>query len=371
MKGSKEELIDESDGHPYVIKILLGQVATERRAVKPERIVAGADQLLTALFERTYEALSPAAQRVFLLLCSWRVFLPAVAVEAVSLRPGNERFDVGGALAELQRFSLVEEIAPQTESERFVGVPLAAATYGRRKLEVSPFKLAVDEDRKLLMEFGAGKREDAQRGVLPRIERLVRAVAARASEDPAALQGFVPILEYVAFRVPKAYLRLADLVVETLGEQQAAERAKTYLRRFLEAADMHEKLQAWLRLAELWHSTNDAVGEVHALSEAALLPAITAEQIGPLANRINNTIRDLKGRRVDDAWSPAVGLLIERVANAMERHVVALSATDCSRLAWLYLNIRREDRARDIARIGLERDPSNEHCLNLVRKLDS
>jgi hypothetical protein len=367
----KEELIDESHGHPYVIKILLGQVAAQGRAVKPERIVAGADQLLTALFERTYEALSPAGQRVFLLLCSWRVFLPAVAVEAVSLRPGNERFDAGAALAELKRFSLVEEIAPATDSERFVGVPLAAAAYGRRKLEVSPFKVAVEEDRKLLMEFGAGKREDVQRGVLPRIDRLVRAVATRASEDPRALEGFVPILEYVASRVPQAYLRLAQLVIETQGEQRGAERAKNYLRRFLETAQIHEKLHAWGRLAELCHATNDAVGEVHALSEAALLPGISAAEIGSLANQINNRIRDLKGRRVEDAWSPEVRSLIERVATALERRLTELSATDCSRLAWLYLNIGREDRARDIARIGLERDPSNDHCLNLVRKLGS
>jgi len=367
----KDELINESDGHPYVIKILLGRVAAERRAVKPERIVASADHLLTALFERTYESLSPAAQRVFLLLCSWRVFLPAIAVEAVSLRPGNERFDVAGALDELQRFSLVEEIIPVTESERFVGVPLAAAMYGRRKLEVSPLKIAVEEDRKLLMEFGAGKREDAQRGVLPSIERLVRAVANRASEDHAELQRFLPILEYVASEVPKAYLCLAELVLETMGMKGAAGCAKEYYRKFLETAPAHEKLDAWVRLADLCGSTNDPVGEVHALSEAALLPGLTAEQIGTLANRINNRIRELKDRRVEDPWSPEVRLLIERVATAMERHIAELSATDCSRLAWLYLNIRSEDRARDIARIGLERDPSNEHCLNLVRRLDS
>ncbi len=129
----KELLINESDGHPYVIKILLGQVDLEGRAVTPERIIANTDNLLTALFERTFENLSPASQRIFLLLCSWRVFVtalfertfenlspasqriflllcswrvfvPVIAVEAVSLRPGNERFDVVGALAELRRF---------------------------------------------------------------------------------------------------------------------------------------------------------------------------------------------------------------------------------------------------------------------------
>ena len=367
----KEELISESDGHPYVIKILLGQVAVERRAVKPKRIVAGMDNILTALFERTYEALSPAAQRVFLLLCSWRVFLPAVAVEAVSLRPGNERFNVTGALDELQRFSLIEEIAPATDSERFVGVPLAAATYGRRKLGVSPFKVAVEEDRKLLMEFGAGKREDAQRGVLPRIDRLVRTVANRASEAPNELQSFMPILEYVASRVPRAYLRLAELVIEIYGEQHGAESAKQYIRRFLEVAEAPERLRAWRRLAELCHLTDDVVGEVHALSEAALLPGIDASEIGALANRINSRIRELRGRRIEDAWSPEVRSLIERVANVLDNRLDELSATECSRLSWLYLNIGRVERARDIAMKGVERDSTNSHCLNLVERLDS
>jgi len=365
----KEELIRESDGHPYVIKILLGQVAKEQRAVKPERIVASTDYLLKALFERTYESLSPAAQRVFLLLCSWRVFVPAIAVEAVSLRSENERFDVASALEELRRFSLVEEVRSQADGQEFVCVPLAAASYGRRKLEVSPFKVAVEEDRKHLMDFGAGKREDAHRGVLPRIDRLMRNIATRASENPSDLKIGEPILEYLARRVPKAYIRLADLVLEIDDAENAKKRAKVYLRRFLETADVHEKMEVWDKLANLCHSTDDVRGEVHALSEAALLPTATPEKMSTVANRINNRIRDLKGKRVEEAWSPEVRQLIERVASAMERNIRELSATDCSRLAWLYLNIGKEDRARDIANKGLDRDPGNEYCLNLVQKL--
>lgn len=367
----KEELIRESDGHPYVIKILLGQVAKEQRAVKPERIVASAEHLLAALFERTYDKLSPAGQRVFLLLCSWRVFVPTVAVEAVSLRPGNERFDVTAALNELRRFSLVEEVESRAEGEIFVGVPLAAATYGRRKLEVSPLKVAVEEDRKLLMEFGAGKREDAHRGVLPRIERLIRAVATKASANTATLESFLPILEYVASRVPKAYELLGNLVLEIEDTKSSKENAKIYFRRFLEAAEAPDRERGWARLADLCHATDDVVGEVHALAEAALLPMVRPEEIGMFANQINNRIRDLKGRRVEDAWSPEVRLLIERVAAAMEKHVNQLSGTDCSRLAWLYLNTGNGGRARDIADIGLRHDPGNEHCQNLIRRLET
>ncbi len=367
----KEDLINESDGHPYVIKILLGQVACEHRALKPERIVANADHLLTALFERTYESLSPASQRVFLLLCSWRVFVPAIAIEAVSLRPGNERFNVRGALTELRRFSLIEEIASGAEGEEFVGVPLAAATFGRRKLEVSPFKVAVEEDRKLLLEFGAGKREDAHRGVLPRIDQLVKAAAARASDNPTVLEEFIPILEYLASRVPKVYLRLADLVLEVGDSEHARNRAKVYLRSFIETADTQERMEVWLRIADLCHSTDDAMGEVHALGEAAILPTATPETIGGIANRINNKVRDLKERKVEASWSREVNQLIERVSNKMECHLSTLSATDCSRLAWLYLNIGQEERARIVAFRGINLEPNNEHCLKLVRRLEA
>ena len=370
-RSYKEELIRESDGHPYVIKILLGQVAKDRQAVKLERIVASADQLLTALFERTYDKLSPASQRVFLLLCSWRVFVPAVAVEAVLLRPGNERFDVATALSELRRFSLVEEVQSQPEDEVFVGVPLAAATYGRRKLVASALKIAVEEDRKVLMEFGAGKREDAHRGVLPRIERLVKTIATKVSANPQALDDFAPVLEYVASRVPKGYELLAYLVLEAEDTKDCREKAKRYLQRFLEVADVQEKRRAWQQLADLCRATGDVVGEVHALAESALLPIVRPEEIGALANQINNRIRELRrGQGVDEAWSPEVRLLIEQVARAMDRHIGKLSATDCSRLAWLYLNTGNDTRATDVARIGVQRDQHNEHCQRLLHRLE-
>ena len=79
----KKELISESEGHPYVIRIMLGQVAMKRQILKPERIMASNDHILGALFERTYSALTTGAQRVFLLLSSWRVLVPEVAIEAV------------------------------------------------------------------------------------------------------------------------------------------------------------------------------------------------------------------------------------------------------------------------------------------------
>ena len=367
----KMNLVKESEGHPYVIKILLGQVAKEGKAVNPKRIVAASDNLLNALFRRTYNALSPAAQRVFLLLSSWKVVVPEIAVEAVSLRPGTERFDVAHALDELVRFSLVESISSGDDIDRFVGVPLAAAVYGQRELEVSPFKVAVEEDRKILMEFGAGKREDSIRGVYPRIEHLVRNVAKRASSDQRELETALPILEYLANRFPTTYLRLADLVLEAGDNSSDHDKAKEYIRNFLREADGASRHDAWIRLARLCEVTGDPRGEIHSICEAALLPTVSISELGELANHINNRIRDLKGKRIEEAWSSEVRELLARVAQVMERHLNELSATDCSRLAWLYLNIGRHDRAGEVARIGIGKDSDNFYCQRLVEQLDS
>lgn len=360
-KPYKTKLIRESDGHPYVIKILLGQVAKENSAVTPKRIVATADHLLDALFRRTYDALSPAAQRIFLLLCSWNVYVPEIAVEAVALRPGTERFDVANALEEAVRFSLIDQNVTE-DNERFVGVPLAAAIFGQGELAVSPFKVAVEEDRKLLMDFGAGKRSDAHRGTLPRIENLIKAVAARASDRASELEKNLPILEYLARRVPQAYLGLADLVMEVRNDHHSLKQARNYVRRYIEAADVTERHEAWLKLARLCRQCDDVMGEIHALCETALLPTSDRETLGAIANRLIHRIRLLKK-------SVEVKELLKKVIRVMENHLNDLSADDCSQLAWLHLNVGNSDKAEHVASVGIEKDSSNDHCQALIRKL--
>ena len=365
----RKELVSEADGHPYVIRILLGQVAAARRALKPERIVANSEHILRALFERTYRELTPSGQRVFLLLCSWRVFVPEIALDAVLLRPGVEKFAVHSALDELERFSLVERSVSTDEGAGSVGVPLAAAAYGRSKLEASPFAASVDEDRKLLMEFGPGAARQKGQSVLPRIHTLYRALAEKAQRHPAIFEERRPVLEYLAMRVPAAYLELADLAIKIGDPMRAREDAKDYVRRFLESAQTPNKSEAWWKLAGLCEASGDAQGEVHAISQVALLPTSGVRELAEVANRLNNRIRQLKGGSIEDAWSPEVNAYIGRVIEAMEKHLNNLVATECSRLAWLHLNVGNDMRAKQVADIGIQRDPRNVYCLKLIERL--
>lgn len=368
----KKKLISEAEGHPYVMRIMLGQIATDQRLVEPKRIMANSEHVLRALFERTYNTLSPGGQKIFLLLSSWRVAVPEVALEAVLLRPGNDRFDVSGALDELYRFSLINRVDAEEQDQVVVSVPLAVALYGRKKIEASPFKVSVEEDRKLLMEFGPGRGKDSQQRILPRIEKLYQSVAEQAQTNPTILEERRPVLEFLADSIPKAFLQLSELVLEVDDSDQSRELAKSYVQRFLEGPmSPHDRHDAWLKLADLCNASRDWKREIHAVCEAAMVFPSDLESLGMYANRLNSRLRVLKDDGIEDAWSTGIRELLSRIIQAMERRLPELTATNCSRLAWLYLNANNDERARDVAKKGLEREPENEYCLNLIHKLDS
>lgn len=373
-KEYRRELIEESGGHPYVIKILLGDVAREGKRAKPKRVMASSSELLRALFERTYISLSPGAQRVFLLLCSWRVSVPEIGVEAVVLRPDSERFDVARAFEELSRYSLIERVGADGD-EAFVTVSLSAGEFGKRKLVVSPWRRAVEKDLQLLREFGVGRRregDDATYGVYPRIDNLVRSVAREASEDVDALGRAMPILEYLAARVPRAYTRLAELVMEVDGNVHAERQAKEYLERFVEYCAREERLGGWLRLARLCEDTADVHGEIRALCEAGIATGHDQDGLKYVVRRVNRRLWEMKRSGIEEVRSLRVTEVVEMLAEDMERRRNGLTSVNCSGLAWLHLNIGGHQairKARNIADLGLSKDPGNEHCLRILDRL--
>jgi hypothetical protein len=189
-----DRLINESEGHPYVIKVLLGEIAKAKKLMDPERIVATQERILHALFERTFASLSPAAQRIFITLCNWNSTVPLSGLQAVLLRPANEKIDIVSAVEELRKSSLIEQITAVADDEEFLTVPLAALEFGRAKLNVSPLKTAVQADSQPLQMLGAAQRSDIRHGLEPRLERLFTNVARTLSKDPNRLPDFFPII---------------------------------------------------------------------------------------------------------------------------------------------------------------------------------
>jgi tetratricopeptide (TPR) repeat protein len=352
-----DDLYDESDGHPYIVKMLLGEVARTGKIGAVERVLAGKDEVLDALFERTFQAQGPATQRVFLTLCSWRSVVSRLALEAALLRPSNERMDVGSAVDELERSSLVEVVTSTTDGEEFLRVPLAAAVYGRRKLGVSSSRSAVEADSELLRLFGAANPSDVTRGLEPRVRRMATAILARLDDEVATEEG-VAALTYVAQSYPSAWLNLADVYL-ACGSQKSAERA---IEQFLERNPTD--ITAWRRLAELRRAMGDALGELHARVEIAEGVDATYADATHAAWLLSGFL--WRGQiKVDDDEKR---VLATRIKKLLEAGADTADATDLSRLAWVCLHLHDEDAAREYTRLGLEREPTNEHLQSLAKK---
>ncbi|MCC7542082.1 MAG: hypothetical protein IT379_38035 [Deltaproteobacteria bacterium] len=356
-----EDVIRESEGHPYVMKILLGEVAKTGMLRKVERIVAESDAILDALFERTFLALSPAAQRVFLTVCGWRSAVPRVGLEAILLRAANERIAARDAIEELQRSSFIESLESSEDGQMFIAAPLVARLFGQRKLLVSPMKTAIQADVDLLRAFGPTTRPETRQGFAPRLRQMVRHVARKGAGE---FEQYIPILEFIACSYPGAWLELATMYEES-SQPDGMDRAIYALRRYLESGTQEYAGEVWTRLAEICRRTGDTVGELQALIEAAECTGASLEAVSAAANRVNNLFR------VAAVDSSEKHILVRRLVDAMAANIGRGTATDYSRLAWLCLHLKDAVRARKYVAAGLQLDPTNEHCVRLEERLSA
>jgi len=355
-----DELFAESDGHPYVIKVLLGHVAIAGKARKVERVMANQADILDALFDRTYTALSPAAQRVFLTLCGWRSTIALFALEAALLRPENEKMDVAGAIDLLERSSLVQVLA-SPEGDQFVTVPLAAALFGKKRLAVSALKRPIESDLEVLQFFGATNESEVQRGITPRVSRFMAAIEASVRAG-SALEKYLPVLEYVARKIPSTWLLLADLYGSLPSQDEGQLAAENCIRRYLEAHP--EDGEAWRKLAVISRTTSGLVGEIEILLQGCEQPGADFFFVSSCANYINHQLAE---HRLE-LGSQVEGLVTRLLKIAHSRFEEA-DATDCSRFAWLQVRSKRHGEARETVAHGLRLEPSNLHCLKLAEKL--
>lgn len=357
-----KDVYRESEGHPYVVKVLVGEAVDGKNIRRIERIVASKDDLLDALFERTYKRLTPAARRVFLTLSNWRSLVPHTALDAALLRPQQiERIDTVAAVEELRRVSFLDEHVSPIDDSLFLSVPLVAGVFGKRKLSTSPDQLEIEDDTRFLHRFGATQLPDVKRGVAPRIQRFFAWISDELSQQNTTLAKETPVLELIARHYREAWLMIADLWRES-SAVDANDRILDALTRYLEAGQSATSQRiAWERIATIHRQRGNWAGFVNAQVQIAELPGADVTQVSAAVNTFNSVSHNL------DAESRRA--FASRLARALEPKIVGGDATDCSRLAWLFIRGDKEDRALDFAEVGLKLDPYNEHCQNLKLRI--
>lgn len=358
------EVIEKSEGHPYVIKILLGEVAKERRAVNVPRLLARSDDILTALFERTYASLSPCAQRAFLTLSAWNSGVPRLALQAVLFRSTEERQEVERGIESLVQYSMAEiHIAPSDHQE-FIALPLVASVFGKKKLNISPFKAGILADVELLQMLGPSRRDDVHLGLARTLETFIGGMAKRIDAG-ASYDEYGPVLEAICDVYNTGWLLLARWHMEERSPEGFA-RAKEELRRFLEnGPGPDEAADAWWLLAQTCYETNDYLGEIHALTERAQGARISFYDVSSAANLLNG----LLSRHGADFGLEEKRSLVSTILGVMIRRKDEAGPDDLSRMAWLAIHHDQEARAREFVQSGLATEPENSHLQKLAQRL--
>jgi len=358
------DLVARSGGHPYVIKILLGEIAKQKRKANIPQLVASSEDILTALFERTYSSLSPCAQRAFLTLSAWNSPVPRLALEAVLFRSTEERHEVEKGIESLLQYSLAEIHRAPVDNQEFVSLPLVASVFGKKKLNISPSKSAILADVEILQMLGPTRRDDVHLGLANRLENFI-AKLARRIEEGGHYEDFQPILESICRSYNEGWLLLARWHMEQ-RTVEGYERAKEELRRYLESADEGPStFSAWHMLGHACYQTGDTLGEVHAYIERCQGSHVPFYDVSSTANRLNNYIRE-RGVEMDrDQKSD----LVAKILAVMTQRKTEATPDDFSRMAWLAINASQESLAIDHVRSGLALDPENHHLVKLSQRL--
>lgn len=345
-----DSLFRESGGHPYVVNVALGDVSRTRKVgQKFERIMAAKDDILDALFERSFNRLSPEAKHVFFTLCRWRALIPSIALEAVLTRPSSDRIDVEAALQHLIDSSLVQRIFSEVDAESFLLVPAAAYRFGTAQLQFSDMHDLVEDDARFLHYFGAVSDNVTKVGFSSHVHRYYDNVR-RLTGTP--LEEAVAIGEYVARRYPESWLLLARLQRELLPSGRIAAKAsyQSYLSRTPDDAD------AWLELSEVCRQTNDDLGELRAAANAS---QHAANRYHALSQSLVTVRERCDAGLIKTESKQKKGFLLAICRGWIPRENQA-SLHDCYNLA------RLADRAGDLedtmfwADQGLRKDPSNQ-----------
>lgn len=354
-KKVSDELYKTSQGHPYVVKILLGEIANTKTTSNLNRVFENKDQILQALFERTYDKLKPISQKVFQVLCNWRSIIPEIALEAtITCNPLNiddeiYGFDIQEAIDELRVFSFIEILNPK-EEHKFINVPLTASIFGFSKYKTNPNKAEILSYTKLLQNFGASQALQISEGIEPRIKFFfLSSIPQKVLSQEDFDNNYLNMALFICRRFNKAKLFLADLYANTFFDTA---KARKYLDEYLRGELNDEsKSTQWDRLAGYYKNSNIAL-YFQTLIEKYEYKGCSIYNLFSVAVDLSKSIKDNKFAKVSKNIRYEI---ISRLIKMIEQHnsFASITAAQCGYLAWLYVHMSNSVMAKKVARRGL------------------
>ncbi len=359
--GERElkNIYEYTDGHPYVMRILIGEIAKEKRVLPLKQIIPSRLDILSAVFERSFNGLSDDGRWVFLTVANWRSIVFETALIVVLAR---NNVDVENGIEECHRLSLIDR-NHSADGERTFSAPELAREFASKKLFGDPDRLAIEECLVTLRHFGVLKPEQASSSrQKDLVEPFLHWAFEEASEKPDQIERIDFLIESVAQFWPRVWLPLAKFRIKfdvsksrtELALRRAVEENPSDREAIMTRAEYGKKLgdeQTWI--ACLVSAVDANPNDVDFVREAAF----------HLATYVD--------RHKSEIPTARRGVYLASLRSHMERLVDRLDATGLSRLAWLYLLENQQQRAYDLAMKGCEKESTNSHCLNILERLEN
>jgi hypothetical protein len=354
----KASIFEYSEGHPYVMRVLVGELAKERRYVPAKSMLPRRLDIVNAVFERSFNKLSLDGRHVFLTVACWRSLVSELALLVVL---GQRGLDVEAGLEECLRLSLLEA-RPFLDDQPAYTVPQVARLFARKKLEGDPDRLVIEQDLVILQKFGVVS--TAQAVQVPQREVVQRFIDSALSSVSTASVGELDhvdgIMESLAELWPDAWLPLAHF---RRARGASTELIDYALRRAVEEVPSNK--EAMLERAEVARGAGDENTFIsNRLLAVETDPAdrfLLREVAFDVCKYINDHSADIPVARRS--------IYLATLRDHMSRLAPELDATGLSRLAWLYLLENDKAKAWRYASLGLQKDGDNKHCYNIIQKL--
>lgn len=351
-------IYEYSEGHPYVIRVVLGEIAKEGRYVPASSLLPRRLDIVETVFERSFNRLSESGRRVFLTVANWR---SAVSELALLVILGERGIDVEEGIDECVRLSLLEQRLFLDDQPAYVA-PQLARLFGRKKLQGDADRLVIQEDLQLLQRFGVVP--IGQPITVPQDTAVQRFLdwaldVSSWDESPSEAARLDGVLLSLAELWPKAWLTLARYRLRRGAQADVA----YALRRAVEEMPMSK--EAHLERAVFARTTGD-----EALFVASRLRAIEIDpEDVPLLRDVAFDVCKYINEHSVSIPKQRRSVYLTNLRSLLEAHAEALDATGLSRLAWLFLLEDNRAQAWKYASRGLLKEQDNRHCYNIIQRL--
>jgi hypothetical protein len=354
----KEAIFEFTEGHAYVMRVVLGEIQKEGRYVPPRQLMTRRLDIVDAVFERSFRKLSDAGRAVFLLISNWRSVVSELALLVVL---GRRLPEVEAGVEECVRLSLVAR-DEMVDGQACYAAPSLARLFGQKKLQGDPDRLILQEDLVTLRHFGVIDTKARERVGQ---EELIRQFIdwCKSETRPPIKANLVEIehlVEAVAELWPSAWLELAE-IRERIG--RPTESVEYALRRAVEELPGHK--EAWLRRAKYAEKVGDDASRISSLISAVDADPSDVLLVRDVAVELSKYLTSHK----TDIQPTRRGVYVASVRAHMERLASRLDATGLSRLAWLFLLENDHVNALKYAELGARKEPGNPHCLGILERV--